>query len=148
MLGESIAAVVAGLEHEGWEMGPFIGAILGIVIATSLWWIYFDNLEGSVVRRRKGQRTAWKPTAWIYSHLPLAFGLTASGIGLEFIVTEEFHQAHINGSGERGAGLGLAIAQRLATLLGGVITVQSKVGVGSTFTLSLPISPDQVLHAK
>jgi len=92
VLGESIAAVVAGLEHEGWELMPFISAILGIVVATSLWWLYFDNLEGSVVRRRKGQRTAWKPTAWIYSHLPLAIGLTASGIGLDFIVTQEWHQ--------------------------------------------------------
>ncbi len=44
-----------------------------------------------MVRRREGQRTAWKPTVWIYSHLPLAIGLTATGIGLEFIVTEEFH---------------------------------------------------------
>jgi low temperature requirement protein LtrA len=93
VLGESIAAVVAGLEHEGWEMAPFIGAILGVIIATGLWWIYFDNLEGSVVRRRKEQRTAWKPTVWIYSHLPLAFSLTASGIGLDFIVTQHFDLA-------------------------------------------------------
>ena len=90
VLGESIAAVVAGLEHEGWEMTPFIGAILGIIIATGLWWIYFDNLEGSVVRRKKGQRTAWKPTVWIYSHLPLAISLTATGIGLEYLVTQHF----------------------------------------------------------
>jgi low temperature requirement protein LtrA len=90
VLGESIAAVVAGLEHEGWEMKPFIGAILGIVIATGLWWIYFDNLEGSVVRRKEGQRTAWKPTVWIYSHLPLAISLTATGIGLEYLVTQHF----------------------------------------------------------
>ncbi len=92
VLGESIAAVVAGLEHEGWMMTPFIGAILGITIATGLWWIYFDNLEGSVVRRGKGQRTAWKPTVWIYSHLPLAITLTATGIGLEFLVTHHFEQ--------------------------------------------------------
>ncbi len=93
VLGESIAAVVAGLEHEGWKLAPFIGAILGIAIATGLWWIYFDNLEGSVVRRKKEQRTAWKPTVWIYSHLPLALSLTASGIGLEFIVTQHFDMA-------------------------------------------------------
>ena len=91
VLGESIAAVIAGLSHEGWEARPVIGAMLGILIATSLWWLYFDNLEGSVVRRRKGQRKAWKPTVWIYSHLPLAIALTASGIGLEFIVTDHFH---------------------------------------------------------
>jgi low temperature requirement protein LtrA len=93
VLGESIASVVAGLEHEGWEMTPFIGAILGIIIATGLWWIYFDNLDGTVVRRGPGQRTAWKPTVWIYSHFPLAVSLTATGIGLEYIVTHHFDMA-------------------------------------------------------
>jgi low temperature requirement protein LtrA len=91
VLGESIAAVVAGLSHQGWDLEPMIAATLSVLIATSMWWIYFDNLEGSVVRRREGQRTAWKPTVWIYSHLPLAIGLTATGIGLEFMVSDEFH---------------------------------------------------------
>jgi low temperature requirement protein LtrA len=89
VLGESIAAVVAGLSGIGWERDPTIGLIIGVVTATGLWWLYFDNIEGSVVRRRDGQRTAWRPTVWIYSHLPLAIGLTASGIGLEFLVAQE-----------------------------------------------------------
>ena len=93
VLGESIAAVVAGLSHEGWEQGPFFGAVLGIFIATGLWWLYFDNSEGTVVRRKKEQRTAWKPTVWIYSHLPLAISLVATGIGLEFIVTGHLNTA-------------------------------------------------------
>ncbi len=43
--------------------------------------------------------------------------------------------------GQPGIGLGLAIASQAATALGGTISVESQVGVGSTFRLFLPNSP-------
>lgn len=55
-------------------------------------------------------------------------------------VFEEFHRAGTaNGKKYRGTGLGLAIVKRLVGLLGGNIEVASKVGEGSSFTVTLPL---------
>ena len=89
VLGESFVAIVAALTHGHWEVPLTIGGILGVMLAAGVWWLYFDNAEGKVVRRRVGQLKAWQPTAWIYGHLPLVIGITAMGIGLEFIVAQE-----------------------------------------------------------
>jgi len=55
-------------------------------------------------------------------------------------VFEEFRQGVAAYSQEvRGAGLGLAIVRRLVEAMGGTISVQSRLGVGSTFTVTLPL---------
>jgi PAS domain S-box-containing protein len=72
------------------------------------------------------------------------FAVTDTGIGMTAAelarLFEPFYRAGTADSGRpAGTGLGLAICDRLARRLGGEIVVQSSPGVGSTFTLALPV---------
>ena len=72
------------------------------------------------------------------------FRVADSGIGIapadqervfeEFAQVENDIQARV-----RGTGLGLPLARMLSELLGGSLSLESEVGVGSTFSVSLPL---------
>jgi two-component system sensor histidine kinase/response regulator len=57
-----------------------------------------------------------------------------------------FHQIDRAKTEQQGTGSGLAIAKGIFEIHGGTIEAESKLGVGSTFTVSLPINPPDVLE--
>jgi len=92
--------------------------------------------EGTITLRAFEENNEW-----------LVFEVEDTGAGMSEedleIIFEKFRQA--DGSYARvagGTGLGLNITQQLVYLHGGKIDVKSELGVGSTFTIWLPIIPN------
>jgi signal transduction histidine kinase len=82
-------------------------------------------------------------TEYVAARDQIAVVVADTGIGISPAdrdrIFEDFRQADNSPTREyTGAGLGLAICRRLAGMLDGIITLESEVGRGSTFTLFVP----------
>ena len=81
----------------------------------------------------------------------IALQVSDTGVGIAATdrdrIFEEFEQVNAGPRGDserRGTGLGLAISRRLARLLDGDITVESKSETGSTFTVWIPADAERL----
>ena len=72
--------------------------------------------------------------------------VTDNGIGMsdeqQRRLFHRFHDGDYRKQGTRGTGLGLALTRDLVYLHGGTIDCESKEGIGTTFTVTLPITKD------
>jgi len=84
------------------------------------------------------------------NHVTIAFKVADNGIGIpedkQISIFESFSQGSIEINRKYGGtGLGLAIVKKLIELLGGNIYLNSKVGLGSTFSFELPFEVSEVI---
>jgi len=86
VLGEAVIAVVNGVSEQKWDVFTVISAVLGLIIAFSWWWVYFDNLGGQPIEMARKDRKIGVVNLWLYTHLPLVIGIAAAGVGVEQIL--------------------------------------------------------------
>ncbi|MEZ5681611.1 MAG: ATP-binding protein [Erythrobacter sp.] len=82
----------------------------------------------------------------------LAFSVEDSGIGIDAARMEVIFDPFVQAEGDTtrrygGTGLGLSISRQLAQLLGGSLSVDSMPGIGSRFSLRIPIVEPEELPA-
>jgi signal transduction histidine kinase len=111
------------------------------------------NLTGNAIKFTESGSVRLCASHDVDSHV-VSIRVDDTGIGMDPDVSarafDEFYQADGRLTRRRGgSGLGLAISRRLARAMGGDIQVTSKLGKGSTFTLTLPMAqPDSALRAE
>jgi low temperature requirement protein LtrA len=86
VMGETVAGVVMGLTKHAWDLQSGLTAGLGLIGAFSLWWIYFDHIDGAAIRAARAQGRIWLYQGWLYAHLPLVIGLAASAVGMKLAI--------------------------------------------------------------
>ncbi len=93
--------------------------------------------EGEVAIQVSGEKLAEDTNEYRVS-----FAVKDTGIGIapkdQQQIFEQFYQVNQFNPDIRGTGLGLSITQRIVELLGGTISLQSELGVGTVFTVTLP----------
>jgi two-component system sensor histidine kinase ChiS len=109
------------------------------------------SLESSQLADKECSVTSQLQSLILRSKLQITISDTGIGIAEDKLerIFKSFEQA--DGSTAReygGTGLGLAVTKKLVELHGGEIQVSSKVGIGSQFTFSLPISQNQYVEHK
>jgi low temperature requirement protein LtrA len=78
VLGESVLSVVLGVADTTWELDSGLAAAGGFLVAAALWWIYFDFLDESVVRRGRIEGLVFT-----YAHFPVLIGIATVGVGVK-----------------------------------------------------------------
>jgi low temperature requirement protein LtrA len=87
VLGEAIIAVVGGLGKHDWGMASIVAALLGLSLAFSFWWLYFDTASNAPIQAmREGKMQVAIP--WLYLHLPLAASITATAAGIQHLIAK------------------------------------------------------------
>jgi low temperature requirement protein LtrA len=88
LLGESVVAVMHGIEHqENWSVPAATAAFSSMAVAFVIWWWYFDRIRATAPRPVQSHRDAVRLHLWTYAHLPLNIGLVVAFAGIQLVVS-------------------------------------------------------------
>jgi low temperature requirement protein LtrA len=83
VLGEAIIATVGTLSGVKLSDSGMLAAVLGLLLACAVWWIYFEGVGAAERRVPKSEDGVMGYRAWLYGHLPLHGGIILMAVGVE-----------------------------------------------------------------
>jgi low temperature requirement protein LtrA len=86
VIGEAVVGVVMGIGPGGLTFGSGIAGFMGLLVAFALWWGYFEGAKGAAVRALSSSSHVRRYQQWLYSHLPLLMGITATAVGVKHVI--------------------------------------------------------------
>ena len=88
VIGEAVVSVVVGIQPEEITLGSSAEGIMGLLVAFALWWGYFEGAKGAAVRVLNASSHVRRYQLWLYSHLPLLMGITATAVGIKHVIRQ------------------------------------------------------------
>jgi low temperature requirement protein LtrA len=95
VIGEAIVSVVFTISNIGLSMGTEIAGVMGLIIAFSLWWGYFEEAGGAEARVLEAGTQIRRYQLWLYSHFPLLIGITMVADGIKHVIALSLWQPMI-----------------------------------------------------
>ncbi len=86
VLGESLVDVIIGIDKSGLHLESVLVAILGLLIAFSLWWVYFDGFQVTHAFLKKSKHFLLRHELWLYAHLPICMAIPIVSVGIECVI--------------------------------------------------------------
>ncbi|MGD1896891.1 MAG: low temperature requirement protein A [Phormidesmis sp.] len=88
VLGEAIIAVASGVSDTAWQWRNVLTATAGFITAISLWWMYFEQADETVINQalRGGRKALLSSYVYGYSHVLAFMGIVATGVGIQFAI--------------------------------------------------------------
>ena len=129
-LGESIVALGSGVTNGTVDLRLIVGASLGVAVAATLWWLYFDIVaivaEHRMKQARGGERAQIARDSYSYIHFFMIAGIVLLALGIKKVLLDTGEPLHLVPAVALCAGPALYLLGHIAFRLRNVHTLNKQ----------------------
>ncbi|MDQ3772098.1 MAG: low temperature requirement protein A, partial [Actinomycetota bacterium] len=116
--GESVVAIGIGIGDTALDLGTLGAALLGLALASALWWAYFDEdanrAEAALLAASVNDRLRMSLNAYFYAYIPMLLGVVMVAAGVALAIEDVGGAVEFGPALLLGAGVALYLAGNVA----------------------------------